>query len=131
MRTASYFTYRGPGRVAISRSLPKGYPEDFPRFAPLAPPAYHYSVAEYEAQLAALDPLQVQAQLLELAGGAEPVLLCFERPPFTESNWCHRRLVAAWFQRTIGLEVAELPAPKTVAEIRKELQGELFADIGE
>jgi hypothetical protein len=39
-----------------------------------------------------------------LAGGAEPVLLCWERPPFTADNWCHRRMVAAWFGVGVALE---------------------------
>jgi hypothetical protein len=56
---------------------------------------------------------------------AEPVLLCYEVPPFTapqpiaqaglttigRQNWCHRRLVAVWFQETLGIEVAELELP--------------------
>jgi hypothetical protein len=55
----------------------------------------------------------------------EPVLLCYEVPPFSApqpipqaglttigpQNWCHRRLVAVWFQETLGVEVAELELP--------------------
>jgi hypothetical protein len=62
----------------------------------------------YAAQLANLDPYQVVADLQELAGGAEPVLLCWERPPFSATNFCHRRLVAAWLETHTGVVVDEL-----------------------
>jgi hypothetical protein len=64
----------------------------------------------YVAQLAALDPQQVWDRLHALAGDHEPVLLCWERPPFTATNRCHRRLVAAWFRATLGHQVDEAPA---------------------
>jgi hypothetical protein len=32
---------------------------------------------------------------------------CWERPPFTEKNWCHRRLVAGWFETELGVAVPE------------------------
>jgi hypothetical protein len=38
----------------------------------------------------------------------EPVMLCFEKPPFTVTNWCHRRMAAAWLERELGIEVNEL-----------------------
>ena len=64
--------------------------------------------AAYAAILSGLDARTVWHELHELAGGHEPVLLCFERPPFSPSNWCHRRLVAAWFAQELGHEVEEL-----------------------
>ncbi|MBW7996799.1 MAG: DUF488 domain-containing protein [Candidatus Glassbacteria bacterium] len=42
-----------------------------------------------------------------MAGGFEPVLLCFEKPPFGDDNWCHRRMVAEWLSDTLGIEVPE------------------------
>jgi hypothetical protein len=39
---------------------------------------------------------------------AEPVLLGCERPPFSMTNFCHRRLVAEWFEREVGVEVPEV-----------------------
>lgn len=47
-------------------------------------------------------------KLTDLGGGHAPVLLCWERPPLTGSNWCHRRLFADWVKSEIGLSVPEL-----------------------
>ena len=122
MRTASFFTYMGPGRISISRFPPRNTPAGFRVYKALAPGSWFNSVTrpEYERlyaeQLAALDPNKVVEDLTALAGGAEPVLLCYERPPFTETNWCHRRLVAAWLERELGIEVNEMA--------RAALQGE-------
>ena len=55
-------------------------------------------------------PLHAQTvwdELHELAGGAEPVLLCWEQPPFSAANWCHRRIVAEWFADKLGVDIAE------------------------
>jgi hypothetical protein len=114
MKTASFFTYTGPGRVSISRYPPRKTPAGFRIFRPLAPGTWFNSVTrpEYErlygAQLAELNPREVHDKLVELAAGAEPVLLCWEKPPFDDVNWCHRRLVAAWFERELGVVVPEL-----------------------
>ncbi len=62
----------------------------------------------FDEILAHLDPAKVVADLEALAGDHEPVLLCFERPPFTPTNWCHRRMVAEWLADKLGLEVPEL-----------------------
>jgi hypothetical protein len=37
----------------------------------------------------------VYDDLVALAAPDEPVLLCWEKPPFSDANWCHRRIVAA------------------------------------
>jgi hypothetical protein len=75
----------------------------------------------YGEILKKLDPKRVYAELVALVA-EEPVLLCWEVPPFTapqpipqagltmigRSNWCHRRIVAAWFKQTLGIDVPEL-----------------------
>jgi hypothetical protein len=119
MRTASFFTYTGPGRISIARFAPRGTPAGFRVFKALAPGKWFNSVPKdrylelYAAEiLRPLSPETVARTLHELAGGAEPVLLCWEKPPFTESNWCHRRIVADWLQDTLGLEDPRLtPSP--------------------
>ena len=119
MKTASFFTYTGPGRVSIARFPPRNTPAGFRIFKPLAPGAWFNSVTQpeyerlYAAQLAALDPKATHEALIALGGGHEPVLLCYERPPFTATNWCHRRLAAAWFERELGITVPELEPPVT------------------
>jgi hypothetical protein len=113
LKTASFFSYTGPGRVSIARYPPRGTPAGFRVFKALAPGAWFNSVTreEYERlyaeQLSKLDPAQTKADLEKLAGGAEPVLLCYEKPPFTDTNWCHRRLAAEWFERELGIQVPE------------------------
>lgn len=114
MKTASHFTYSGPGRISISRGQPRGAPAGYRVFKTLAPegailklPRPQYTVF-FMAQLAKLDPQATWDTLHELAGGAEPVLQCFEKPPFTATNWCHRRMVAEWFAETLGHQVDEI-----------------------
>ena len=113
MKTASFFTYTGPGRISIARYAPRGTPAGFRQYRALAPDADMLKMSQalyvprYAAILNALDPLQVWDDLHRLAGDQEPVLLCWERPPFTASNWCHRRLVADWFERALGVTVPE------------------------
>lgn len=115
MKTASFFTYQGPGRISIARSAPRRTPSGFRVFRDLAPGKWFNSVdrAEYRELylreiLGRLDPRQTHERLIELAGPAEPVLLCWEKPPFDSKNWCHRRMVAEWFGETLGIEVPEL-----------------------
>lgn len=116
MKTASYFTFSGPGRIGITAYPPKN-PRFRPphNFRPLAPkpdmlklPYDDYRERYFGQILAPLDPAETVAELERLAAGAEPVLLCYERPPFVGDNWCHRRMVADWLHDTLGLDVPEL-----------------------
>jgi hypothetical protein len=113
VKTASFSTYTGPGRISIARFAPRGTPGGFRIYKPLAPGEW-FKIADiqryrelYFAQLAKLDPQRVHDELHNLAAGAEPVLLCWEKPPFTPNNFCHRRMVATWFEIELKLEVPE------------------------
>ena len=115
MKTASHFTFSGNGRIVISLGNPRGVPGGYRMFKALAPDRewMNAPLAEYRQRfLDKLSKLDVQAtweRLHELAGeGNEPVLQCFEKPPFTASNWCHRRLVAAFFEERLGVKVPEV-----------------------
>ena len=117
MKTASFFSYFGPGKISIARRAPRGF-ADFRLYRELAPGPWFNSVS-YEAyltlfnkQLAELDPQQTFDALVALVAPAEPVLLCWERPPLSPENWCHRRMVAAWFERTLSVAVPELGGPQ-------------------
>ena len=114
MKTASYFTFSGPGRIGISLGAPRGMKAGYRMNRSLAPtremlhldePAYRK--AFFREILGPLDVVQIARDLHELANGFEPVLLCFEKPPFTPTNWCHRRMVAEWFHNELGLDVPE------------------------
>ena len=56
---------------------------------------------------AGLDHRRIWDDLNQLIG-AEPVMSCFEKPPFAATNRCHRRVAAAWLEREVGIEVNEL-----------------------
>lgn len=56
--------------------------------------------------LAPLDPRVVAVELLEMAPGRIPPLLCFERP--NGKDWCHRALVASWLSEALGRPVPEV-----------------------
>jgi hypothetical protein len=123
MKTASFFTYQGPGRISIARYAPRNTPAGYRTFRALAPGEWFNKVTEeryrelYFAEvLGVLDPRVTLDTLCDLAAGAEPVLLCWERPPFTADNWCHRRMVAEWFGEKLGIDLPEVQvSPKQTA----------------
>jgi len=96
-----------PQAVAICRGLPKGWIGR--AYHPLAPswnlikarlkPADF--IKAYSAEvLNKLNPTQVLQDL----GGDDFVMLCWEPP----GEFCHRRVVAAWLKKELGLEIQEL-----------------------
>src|SRR5262249_17480713 len=105
--TASLFDV-GVEPVAISRGIPRWYKGR--RELRLAPERHMLRVpeAEFDAyflnRLAALDPRQLGA---ELTAGGPVCLLCWEKP----GEPCHRRTVAEWFERHLGVAVPEFPTP--------------------
>jgi len=115
MKTGSFFEYIGPGRVSIARFAPRKTPAGFRVYRALAPGPWFKSVDEaeyrvrYDRQLSDLDPQRVWDDLHVLAGGAEPVLLCWERKRDLEAGraFCHRRIAAAWFAVALGHDVPE------------------------
>lgn len=121
MRTSSFSLYQGPGRIAISRSVPLHTSKGYRVYRALAPDrnmlrmAYEPYLERYRAFLHGLDPAATWDELHRLAGGAEPVLLCWERL-HEPGEWCHRRMVADWFRETLGVDVPELRG-----QVRREL----------
>ena len=95
---------KNPRAVAISRGVPVWFRKR-PVCEPLRPSRAMLKLDEadftaaYGAQLAALDPHQVAAEL-----GEGAVLLCWERSHLE----CHRMMVADWL-RAAGYAVEELP----------------------
>jgi hypothetical protein len=98
-------------RIGISRSTPRGQ-KGFRRYSKLHPGPWFRSIADerdwakrYEAEiLAPLDPQATVDELLAMADGRVPVLLCWE-PPEPGDDYCHRGLVAAWLARTLKMTV--------------------------
>jgi len=104
-----------PQAVAISRGIPRGWQGR--RCQELAPPRDLIKIMEpekfiplYRAQvLDRLDPMQVIREM----GGDNFIMLCFEPP----GEFCHRRVVAAWLRKHIGVLVEEfMPGVKRHAE---------------
>jgi hypothetical protein len=118
MKTSCFAMFQGPGRICIARYAPRGTPAGFRMFKALAPGSWFNSVSEQEYRrryfdeiLGPLDARQVLTELEMLAEGAEPVLLCWETPPLTPKNWCHRTMVAEWLKEQLGIDVPELVLP--------------------
>jgi hypothetical protein len=114
--TSSWFTKLNPeiyARISISRGIPRGQTE-FRRYPALNPGPWFNSVNEerykelYFAEvLGPLNPSRTVEELMALAGGKIPVLLCWE-PATPRPEWCHRGFVSAWLHDTLGLEVYEV-----------------------
>lgn len=113
MKTSSFFTYEGPGRISIARAAPRSvkgyrvYPALAPRHNMLKMPYEEYRPAFFRI-LEALDPERVVDDLAALAHPYPAVLLGWERPPLSASNFCHRAMVAEWLERELGLKVPEI-----------------------
>jgi hypothetical protein len=113
--TASWFTALPHRycRIGISRGRPRiriggGY-RMMKRLAP-GPWFRDVMPEQYERLfridvLAGLDPRSTAQELLDLAQGRIPTLLCFETPK--PGQWCHRALVARWLSDALGEAVPE------------------------
>ena len=64
---------------------------------------------QYRVMLEAMDAQEVWDHLYRMAwdGEREPVLICYEKPPYHEHSFCHRLFVAQWFKRELGRIVEE------------------------
>jgi hypothetical protein len=111
MKTASFSTTPMEGRISIARLAPRRHPAGYRICSKLAPGKWFNSVSEEEYRrlfaaeiLAPLDPQAMWDTLHAMASPHEPILLCWEEP----GAFCHRRLVASWFEERLGVEVPEL-----------------------
>lgn len=95
--------------VCIARWAPSWKGRKELRLAPLPAARKAATDEEYDriffAQLAALDPAEIAATL-----GDGAVLICYEPPGFR----CHRRAVAEWLEKALGIEVPELGFPRNL-----------------
>lgn len=109
----SYFANKAaaadPQAVSIARWPPRWWGSR-KRYAALAPPAdlikrakaglpWTDFISEYrETVLDKLDPAKVYADL------SESIILCWEKA----GENCHRRLIAEWLEKALGISVPEL-----------------------
>ncbi|MEW6657204.1 MAG: hypothetical protein AB1424_00960 [Thermodesulfobacteriota bacterium] len=112
MQTCTFFSVLnrqnqlGERLVSIAFHSPKAYHgRSYPALAPrremLKMDEAAYRV-EYQKILDKLDPHKVFADL-----GEDAILLCWEAP----GRFCHRRLVAEWLEKHLGVHVPELQEP--------------------
>lgn len=96
--------------IGVALYTPKWY--QGPELKVLAPKGYMLAkdVAEqqyiqmYTSQvLARLNPRAILQLIEQVSGGRDCALLCYEKP----GDFCHRRLIAEWLQKTIGIQVDE------------------------
>lgn len=69
--------------------------------------------------LSKLSPVKVIEDLSELSNGNDVILLCHEG----EGTFCHRRLVADWLKKELGIDIPEL------GKLQKPEQLKLIADL--
>ena len=114
MLTASWYTTLPDTCqvIGISRTAPRGMAKGYRLYKPLAPGPWFKtaSVEEYTERyftevLGVLDPATVLVDLLALANGKTPTLLCFEKPG--TGSWCHRGMVSIWLHQHLGIELVE------------------------
>ncbi len=92
-----------PNLVSIALKSPEWFKGR--RYQALAPRSNMLKLGEeeyrqkYQAILKRLNPVKVYEDL-----GPDAVLLCWEQP----GEFCHRRLVAEWLEKHLGVEVPEL-----------------------
>lgn len=129
MQTSNFWQYpTGSNRIVISRAIPRWIEPEYQRYPKLAPggwfnnPEYINNQTAYRKRyvaeiLAPLDPEEVWKQLHQLVSGAEPILLCWE-PLKKPGEWCHRRMVAEWFEEMLGVTVPEhVPAEQNINQL--------------
>jgi hypothetical protein len=98
-------------RIGISRGTPRGqrgflvYRKLQPGPGTLKLPDAEFTSHYVRQVLGKLDAQQVVDELLKLADGRTPAILCFEHAQ--SDAWCHRAIVSAWLEAELGLEVPE------------------------
>lgn len=98
--------------ISISRGIPSWYHgKSYNKLAPLWDTVKRYKngglwtwyIEEYyDTVLNKLDPQEVYKDLMEISGGKDVVLLCYEK----SGDNCHRHLVAGWFEKA-GIKCVE------------------------
>ena len=109
MKTSNYWNYRGKNAVSIAAYAPNWYGgREYKKLAPKYEllkkykedgDKKHYTEKYLKEVLDALDPTEIYEEL-----GEDAVLLCWEKP----GEFCHRRIIAAWFKMKLGIEVEEI-----------------------
>ena len=110
MNTSYFAKYKGENAVSIAGKCPDWFKGR--QYKKLAPKydwwkkwrdeslnEEWYKEQYYKTILNKLDAKQVYEEL-----GEDAVLLCWEK----SGKFCHRHLIADWFQKELGIEITEL-----------------------
>ena len=120
MQTSSFSLFKAsPGAIRIARGAPRWLRggRAMPYVEELSPewPWMKMPKADYDrlfhARLDGLDPQEIWDRCHSLVHPYEPVLLCYEKAPLHENNWCHRRMVAEWIETHLEVVVPEFGVP--------------------
>jgi hypothetical protein len=103
--------------IGISRGIPRGR-GGYRRLRALEPGPWFRSVTPtrylelYNEILSRLDPAEIYDRLV--AFGDRPMMLCWETASECHlgKTFCHRHLVAQWFEDRLGIAVSEVGHPK-------------------
>jgi uncharacterized protein YeaO (DUF488 family) len=101
--------------VGISRGVPRWRtPYRYKLLRLLAPSREAFGISEpqeferaYKAELEKIGLERIVSELWRISeehGGRPLVMLCWERP----GEFCHRRVLADWIEKNVGVEVPEL-----------------------
>jgi len=110
--TSSWFTDLPPDfcRIGVSRGVPRNQ-SGYRMYRKLQPGPYlklpdgPFTERYHTEVLDRLDPRQTVDEFMALAAGKSVAILCFEHPH--SATWCHRAMISAWLQQTLGLDVPE------------------------
>ena len=110
MNTSYFAKYKGENTVSIAGKCPDWFKgRQYKKLAPKydwwkkwrdeSLSEEWYKEQYYKTILDKLDARQVYEEL-----GEDAVLLCWEK----SGKFCHRHLIADWFQKELGIEITEL-----------------------
>lgn len=110
--------------VSIARYSPKWFSGI--KYIQAAPYSYMLSeecgreeyIRRYKGILQSLNPQLMVETLMQISGGSDIALLCFEKP----GEFCHRHLLAAWLSENTEYDVKEFGQEKNQEEIAGENQ---------
>lgn len=115
MKTSYFAKYKGDNGVSIAQITPSWYiGKEYKKLAPKYWILYKYKKGEidedqyielfYKHILSKLDASIVYTELKKLIGSDDIVLLCYEK----SDKFCHRHIVAKWFEEELGIDILEL-----------------------
>jgi hypothetical protein len=103
----------GHTKIGISRGVPRRLEAGYRVYKKLAPGPWFNSVSpeEYDRRYKAevldrLNPRAIASELIDLARGGIPVMVCYERPG--QNQWCHRAMVALWLAEALSRTIPEV-----------------------